>query len=84
MADHQHYWKESYLDIRRVSMLQIKCVGCGEIMDHEDIASRLNALEEIKVKGSYPAPSIRGFVISNKKVILYPTEAHDRTSADSG
>ena len=57
IADHQHSWKETYLDIRRVSMLQIKCVGCGEIMDHEDIASRLNAVECLSAKDADKAAS---------------------------
>ncbi len=47
---HKHKWKENYLEIRHVSSLQIKCVGCGEIMDHEEIARRLNATEYLSAE----------------------------------
>lgn len=62
MAEHRHIFKYFYPSYD----CELIVCDCGERLGRDEVLKRLNELEEIKVKGAYPIPSVRGFVISDK------------------
>ena len=71
--DHKHKW--NWLEEPDyVNTFEYK-VHCGDISDHGKCDAVLTWDEVLRCLNALK---------EIKKVILYPTEAHDRTSADSG